>query len=501
MARCGGRQWLVWAGSPVLVAGLVLVPVSSAAAATPPSITVTPSTNLADLQLVTIAGKNFTANAIIATLECAATATTESGCDLGTLIEINDTATGTVSLSRYVRRIITPSTGKLDCASKLGACAMVAANISNTTEHAGALLDFNPKIPPATPKVQATPSFGLADHQSVIVAGSGMIPNGSAELAQCQAGAPPSFSTCDSSTVRSVPVGANGHFSATWIVHRILNLSSGGPVPNTFDCASKPGACILSAGNISGVPAPATDYLSFNPAIPPVAQRLKITPTTGLVDHQLVQLEGSGYTPGDQVVVIQCQKGATSAQGCDYGTITYTTAGFLGHFHITYVLHRVIQIGTSPFDCASKPGACVVAAANEQRTSEAASQPLSFNPSMPPVTANITVTPHTGLFDNELVGVAGKGFTPFSVITVSECSANALTETPTFAYCSVSTQATASRTGAISGSLFVHRVISTQDGLLGCASKPGACVVIAQRSNGVGAPTTSDFASAPLAFR
>ncbi len=504
MRRFGGWKLLVRVCLPALIAGVAILPASAAGAATP-TLSVTPSKNLADLQSVTVAGKGFTPSVTIGIVECASTATGEAGCDLGTLVETTDSSSGAFSISRYVRRIIHPSSGQLDCASKPGACAMAAADVSNIAEHAGALLSFNPKIPPAIPKATTTPSTGLRDHQTVQVTGSGMQPNGFAEVLQCKAGGTPSFNNCDPSTARQITIGPDGKFTTSWVVHRILDFTIGSPTIQTLDCASKPGACVADVIQSFGPSGQeyASDHLSFNPTIPPVPQRLAVTPTVGLVDHQLIQLEGGGFSAGSSVSVEQCEAGGVLQEFCDYSTSVSVAAGFLGHFHLVYAVQRIILAAGVPFDCASKPGACVLIATNNQRPSESASQRLSFNPSVPPVVATITVTPHTNLYDDELVTISGKGFVPFSTVAVSQCSSEALGDPYPSGYCSngFGPLTTANRVGAITITLFVHRVIVTQPGPVACASKAGACLVAAFRTNGLPFPETGILASVPLTFR
>src|ERR1700682_5198786 len=82
-----------------------------------PTLTVQPSTNLIDLQTVSLGGRVFSASASVATIQCAANASSQNDCDLSTLFIVSASSTGTFSLKRYVRRIISPAAGTLDCAS------------------------------------------------------------------------------------------------------------------------------------------------------------------------------------------------------------------------------------------------------------------------------------------------------------------------------------------------------------------------------------------------
>ena len=77
---------------------------ASIAAGPLPTVTVTPSTNLVDLQQVTVAGSGFSANAQIATVECRSGALGQADCDLSTLVYTQANASGAFTLQRYGHR-------------------------------------------------------------------------------------------------------------------------------------------------------------------------------------------------------------------------------------------------------------------------------------------------------------------------------------------------------------------------------------------------------------
>jgi hypothetical protein len=459
-----------------------------------PKLTVQPSANLVDLQLVSLHGSDYTPLASLATIECAAGATGEDQCDLSTLIIVPASSTGTFSLKRYVRRVISPFSGTVDCGITPGACIMAGVNIGDFLEAAAVPLSFNPSVPPVVPAVFVTPSLGLVDHQVVSAVGAGFFPNSGVEILQCAVGTPSPI-TCDFSTSTFVPTGPRGGFSIRWPVHRILYLPTG-----TLDCARRVATCQVFAGNYPGSPMFATAPLAFKPSVPPVTQTLVASATRALRDHQLVTLKGTGFTPGASVELIQCQAPTAAGGGCDYSTLTNVTADFTGNFLVTYPLHRLISFGPigpgpgpvppglpTPFDCASAPRACVVSATNQQRFEESANVSLSFDPQVPPVKAAITVVPSTKLADNQTVTVAGTGFTPFATVSIEQCGAKAVTQ-HNFGYCNGGyyggggqVLAQASGTGTFSITFFVHRAIAGEFGLINCAAAPGACVIAGTR--------------------
>jgi hypothetical protein len=517
MDRLASRRWV--AGFAAIAAGIALAvavnPSIAVGAGAPPAcspggpveqksppvdcpkITVNPSTNLIDLQFTTVKGHDFVQSGQAATLECASGATSQDQCDLNTLYIVSTSPIGTFSLRRYVRRVISLSAGgTIDCASGPGACIMASANLNNYLEATSVPLSFNPTVPPITPTVFALPATALADHQVVKVSGAGMLPNSSLTIMQCEAGLPPSYSTCDFSTQSYLPTTAKGSFATKWPVHRMLLIQG-----NTIDCASRKGACEVFAGEYPGASGSAVAPLGFNPRIPPASQAITLSATTGLQDHQLVTVRGTGYTPGAPVIVIQCQTGATSGLNCDEVSVATGSPGLGGQFTITYPVHRILSLGGTTFDCALKARSCFITAVNEQRQTEAASAKVSFNPKVPPVVAAIKVVPGTGLLDNSAVSVTGTGFTPFSNVNVNQCGAEVTTGN--FGYCSfggpyggggVSTQVGAD--GNFKATFFVHRVIDGQTGLINCGKKPGACVIAATRFGSAG-----DTAFKPISFK
>src|SRR5712691_11863720 len=149
-----------------------------------PVVTVTPSTNLVDLQQVTVTGSGFSANAQIGTVECRPGALNEADCDLSTLVYSHADGSGTFTLARYVRRLITVNATTVDCGAPSG-CILGAGNIANLSEANGQAIFFNPKVPPQGPKITVTPHTKLVDHQLVEGDGTGFSPATTVSIAQC----------------------------------------------------------------------------------------------------------------------------------------------------------------------------------------------------------------------------------------------------------------------------------------------------------------------------
>jgi len=89
---------------------------------------------------------------------------------------------------------------------------------------------------------------------------------------------------------------------------------------------------------------------------------VSVTPSTGLVDGQVVTANGSGYTAESSLGMIQCVAGADSIDDCDGLTATSFSADAQGRFRKPITVRRVIthNVGQTT-DCAAAPGTCVVA--------------------------------------------------------------------------------------------------------------------------------------------
>jgi hypothetical protein len=106
-------------------------------------------------------------------------------------------------------------------------------------------------------------------------------------------------------------------------------------------------------------------------------------PSTGIADGQVITVTGSGFTAGATIAVMECQTGTTSESGCDLSTYILTTASNSGAFSTPFIASRYLHLsGPTTVDCAV-PGACFLAAANLNNFAEAASTPITFDPTAP----------------------------------------------------------------------------------------------------------------------
>ena len=441
-----------------------------------PTVAVVPNTKLVDLQTVQVIGSHFSPNAFVASVECSSNAVDESSCDLSTVVYGNATNRGVVMQNRFVRRIIDVGGNSIDCAVRKS-CIIGVGNTANLTEAAGAPISFDPRVPPVPNTLTANPAKKLRDHQLVKVTGTGFSPGSFVQVIECENNA--SF-VCAYETARYTTAADDGTVKLPNYALEREFVSFDGIQEVTVDCAATPKTCVLEAtGDFTGGTVNAS--LAFDPHVPPVVPAISVAPSTNLGDLQLVHVTGFGFLPGVQINIAECTS-ATFA--CDPGSVT-VTPGLQGQFTLTMAMRRRIAgqgvHGVVTTDCASHLGTCFVTAFTQGSTSSSPTVALAFNKNKPSVKPKISGVPTSDLVDNQLVGAKLTGFTSFRPLALVECSAESIEE-ENLSYCDQSTitvTTTPAGGGTPSAAVFVRRAIAGQNGLVNCAAKPGACVLIA----------------------
>jgi hypothetical protein len=498
MALGSVRQWVSLVAVSAAVAVAASGGASSGAAVVLPVVTVSPRTGLVDLQKVTVTGTGFTANAQIATVQCRPGAIGVADCDLGTLVYSQADTNGAFTLGRYVRRLIAVGSTTIDCGAPAG-CILGAGNVANLTEANGQTIFFNPNIPPKVPAIKVTPNANLVDHQLVTVSGTGYAPESSVYISQCFAHpATGTYQVCDYSTSRYETVDANGAFTATNMALETRQVIYAPWGTQTVNCAVAPGWCDIEVrASGFGSSAPVKTPLTFDPNVGPAIASANRVPSTRLVDMQAVIVNGTGFTPGVAVNVVECTHPQIQFGACDYTTSRAITAGFHGEFSFSYSVRRKIATlfgpnGATNIDCSAIPHPC------EIRIQGSASQPpvsIGLN-----IDNRVLVTPAiladsgTGLRDNQHLDVGLRGFTPYQPVQIVECSGEAITENGDLSYCDFTTLETVTPPGASLGTRFVVRAaLGGQGGLVDCKTGRGACILLAIESEGgyYGAGTAS----------
>lgn len=208
-----------------------------------------------------------------------------------------------------------------------------------------------------------TPSAALADMESVAIAGVRFPVNAGLYIAECVPG-PVDTTSCDLGTLESATTTTTGSFALRGYVRRVITTPTSGRV----DCARAAGACRLVAAESAQYSVNATIPLSFNPkAPPPPAPQVTAMPSTGLVDHQVVHVTGSGMVPSSRIQVIECLSGTPGPSTCELDNAEITTSDASGRFSANWAVHRMVHpIGaasrTTTFDCASRADSCAIVA-------------------------------------------------------------------------------------------------------------------------------------------
>ena len=319
----------------------------------------------------------------------------------------------------------------------------------------------------------------------VSVTGSGFSANAQIATVECRSGAL-NVADCDLATLVYTQSDANGAFTLSRYVRRLIAVSAA-----KVDCGA-PAGCILGAGNIANLSEANGQAIFFNPNIPPKVPKITVTPHTALVDHQLVEVDGTGFSPSTTVFIAQC---VTNPPGgtfpaCDYATTRYVTVADDGTFEApNFALERIQTVytdnGLLKIDCAGAPGRCDIEVESSGfGTSAPLRVPLSFNPNVAPVVAHVQVSPSSGLRDLQPVTVTGSGFTPGVAVNVAEC---AVKSALLFASCDYtnSRAVTAGFHGEFIMTFSARRNVAAFEYPIGatntdCATKAGLCELVVQ---------------------
>ena len=129
------------------------------------------------------------------------------------------------------------------------------------------------------------------------------------------------------------------------------------------------------------------------------ATALTVTPSTNLVDGQLVSVSISGFPADTSIAVVECGPGAIDANGCDLRTLQYLTTDANGQLVTPFIVAAVLSTFNGTVDC--RTAACSVGAGTFD-LSATAGAPIAFNPTAPlapPLQLGLTVDP-TGKVNN-----------------------------------------------------------------------------------------------------
>lgn len=232
----------------VVVLGVVAALAPSAAAGPPPfpSVTVAPSIDLVDGQLVTITGSGFAPGEGLEVFQCRAGAVNEFDCDPGNAFDFHADASGDFVFVLQIDAFIFTQAGAsdpIDCRAALDSCVIGVGNILDPSAGLSVAISFDPDAP-LRPPVSLTidPATGLTDGQTVQVSGANLTSREDAFAFQCAADDPVDQNTlCAYDDLeRGVP-DADGSIVLPLVVARVFTSPSG----QTVDCG-EPGSCVVT---------------------------------------------------------------------------------------------------------------------------------------------------------------------------------------------------------------------------------------------------------------
>jgi hypothetical protein len=201
---------------------------------------------------------------------------------------------------------------------------------------------------------------------------------------------------------------------------------------------------------------------------------ITVTPTTDLVDGQLVQVAGTGWTPQQSVRLVQCPTGVTTPtqvmQYCSERTSVVVLPDATGGFSVPMEVARQVPAG----DCGTSPGRCSIVVLDLSVLAVLSPVPLTFTDG-PSLSESITIQPAEVGEHGDIVTVTGQKFPPTTAVSVAQCSS--LREV-TDEWCAAAPiTATTDATGAFTVELTVARGVMVGAGFpIDCADD---CVIAA----------------------
>lgn len=230
--------------------------------------------------------------------------------------------------------------------------------------------------------IQATPNTALANGQTVMVSGSGFVPNETIYVIECVAGSQTS-ATCDlNSAAGPFTTDASGNLASS--PFKVVT----GTVVGNVTCgtsASDLSNCEISAGTIAGTDTTTTPITFALPTttttttVPKVYHpHVSVAPSRSLKNGQKVRVSGHGFKPGDHVYIVECLSSVTGSAQCDLATTkpeTITAGGVLPTANFKVLTGK---IGTGK--CGTKASnlkGCVISVGNAAK-GDATKAPIWF---------------------------------------------------------------------------------------------------------------------------
>ncbi|MDO8364750.1 MAG: PxKF domain-containing protein [Actinomycetota bacterium] len=322
----------------------------------------------------------------------------------------------------------------------------VSARVIDPERDSVAMLFF----PPPPDLMVVTPDTGLVDGQQVQLTAAGWpttagSPGRTLFVTQCAIGDSGSDRSCDPTTQRSYALNPDGSLPPVqFTVKETLNITWPSN-PTAWSCTTSP--CGLRGAVYPNddptQPWQTMDLPGQNPVNfgqqPPQSGDIVVTPNTGLVDGQQVQLTATGWpttagSPGRTLFVTQCAIGdGGSNQSCDPTTqraYPLNPDGSLPpvQFTVKETLNITWPNNPTAWSCTTSPNGCGLRGAvypNDDPTQPWQMMELpsqnTVNFGQPPPQASLGLVPDTGLVDGQLIQLTATGWPASRTLYVTQC--------------------------------------------------------------------------------
>jgi CubicO group peptidase (beta-lactamase class C family) len=380
---CVIRAQSVAAGGPSVSAPIEIDPT---VAVVRPTIAADPSVDLVDRELISISGSGFEPDQFVQIFQCS-------------LLQcIRRPGYGFAgpdgSFSEPARLRVSRDIDGIDCLDVR--CYLLAFAVGIADHTTAAAISFDAAVPPAPePSVTVDPVVGLRDGQTVMVTGTGFLPDEYVGLVQC--GVDPG-SNCRSYT--SERTDADGAFTADFVARRRIGLD---------DCVDI--GCVL---RVSAEVAELRVAVSFDDSVPPPPlPTVTVEPSSDLVDHQVLTAEINGVAVGDFVAYRQC---VVDGFECRYGP-------GIAVDEVPFPLTPAVVRDLGAIDCADVACELIIDIYQDGNSIRLA-VPLDFDPDAPRADPpTMRILPAVGLWDGQRVDVRIAGLLAGDFVMVGQCEA------------------------------------------------------------------------------
>ncbi|HEX5586985.1 MAG TPA: neocarzinostatin apoprotein domain-containing protein, partial [Acidimicrobiia bacterium] len=352
----------------------------------PPTVVVSPNTNLPYFATVHVTGTNYPPDTFLIVRQCLAADPAGQCRNFSDFAAVVTDASGSFAFDkpviRFIRSYSTFPPSVTDCADAPGTCDVRAIADDDPDSSASAPIAFDPSAPQPTRSVTVAPTTGLHDWEIVSVHGEGFFPGDRVAAAQCKAGTTVLDGSCQPPQTGSGSVRGDGTFDLALRVRREIHV----PFPaEDVSCGDAPGVCVVAVASAIDPNGVAEEPLSFSSDPSPAPRPTMTIDEPGPYDDgQVVTARGSGFIPGAQLAMVQCDSdNAPGAANCGApGSNFVGVADANGNAVIHTPVRRVLRslVGKGDLDCGHADPLCRLTIAEVQTRNAAgsASVPIAF---------------------------------------------------------------------------------------------------------------------------